>query len=417
MNHRTIAFACSLALCACATPRGREAMSSQDKPAAADNAAPGTFAYDLAFLSQHTRVVVLKSRDGQAQVAVAPEYQGRVMTSSAQGATGASFGYVHRPGIELNQPTPHMSVVGGEDRFWLGPEGGNYALYFQPGAAFEYANWQVPPELDWGAWPVTQQSESELRFERDIQLVNYVGIELRLHVVRSVRLLDQSAMVAALGRSLPTGVAAVAYESDNRLSNSGAAPLRKETGLVSIWILGMFPPGPRATVVIPYKREAEGQVVRDDYFGRIPPERLRVKDKAIFLRADGKQRGKLGVSFPRAKNIAGSYDPDRRVLTIVQFSLPEGPADYVSSTWEVQSKPYAGDVVNSYNDGPLTPGATPLGPFYEIETSSPVVALAQGESLTHVHRTFHFTGDAAALDTLAGTLLGVSIAEIESAFE
>ena len=41
---------------------------------------------------------------------------------------------------------------------------------------------------------------------------------------------------------------------------------------------------------------------------------------------------------------------------------------------------------------PGTPGAPPLGPFYELETSSPALALAPGESAEHVHRTLHFLG-------------------------
>jgi hypothetical protein len=218
-----------------------------------------------------------------------------------------------------------------------------------------------------------------------------------------------------LGVSVPAGIAAVAYASDNRVTNAGSEPLRKDTGLVSIWILGMFPPAPRATVVIPYKQEAQGPVVRDDYFGQVPQDRLKKSDKALFFRADGQQRGKIGVSFARAKNVAGSYDPDQGVLTLVQYSLPEGPADYVNSTWNLVDPPYAGDVLNSYNDGPNKPGAAPLGPFYEIETSSPARELAQGESITHVHSTFHFTGAEAGLDALAKATLGVSLAEITQA--
>ena len=56
---------------------------------------------------------------------------------------------------------------------------------------------------------------------------------------------------------------------------------------------------------------------------------------------------------------------------LVQFDRPAGARDYVNSMWEVQRDPFAGDVVNSYNDGPPAPAAKPLGPFYELETSSP----------------------------------------------
>jgi hypothetical protein len=250
-----------------------------------------------------------------------------------------------------------------------------------------------------------------------MELVNYQGTKLALKVVRSVRLLGPSDIAQSLGRALPAGVAAVAYASDNRVTNSGADALRKETGLISIWILGMFPPGARATVVIPYKLEAEGELVRDDYFGKVPADRLRVTDKALFFRADGKQRGKVGVPFARARSIIGSYDPEGQVLTLVQYSLPEGKADYVNSLWKFDVDPYAGDVVNSYNDGPTTPGGSPLGPFYELETSSPAGALAKGESLTHVSRTFHFTGEVAGLDELSRALLGVGLTEIEGALE
>ena len=83
--------------------------------------------------------------------------------------------------------------------------------------------------------------------------------------------------------------------------------------------------------------------------------------------------------------------------------------------WELQQHPYRGDTSNSYNDGPPEPGAKPLGPFYELETSSPAAALGTGESILHTHRTFHLTGSEADLDPIAKALLGVTIAEITSA--
>jgi len=83
--------------------------------------------------------------------------------------------------------------------------------------------------------------------------------------------------------------------------------------------------------------------------------------------------------------------------------------------WEEQAHPYAGDVVNSYNDGPLAADGTQIGPFYELETSSPAAGLAPGRSLTHVHRTFHFEGPRAELDKIARRHLQASLDEIEAA--
>jgi hypothetical protein len=58
-----------------------------------------------------------------------------------------------------------------------------------------------------------------------------------------------------------------------------------------------------------------------------------------------------------------------------------------------------------------------MGPFYELETSSPAAALAPGQSILHVHRTYHFQGPESKLDPIARATLGVSISEIKSALK
>lgn len=58
------------------------------------------------------------------------------------------------------------------------------------------------------------------------------------------------------------------------------------------------------------------------------------------------------------------------------------------------------------------PGEPPLGPFYELETSSPGAELAPGASLTHKQVTVHFAGQPGQLDPLAKAKLGVGIREI-----
>ena len=58
-----------------------------------------------------------------------------------------------------------------------------------------------------------------------------------------------------------------------------------------------------------------------------------------------------------------------------------------------------------------------MGPFCELESSSPAAALAPGKSLTHVHRTFHLSGPEPALDAVAQATLGVSLSAIKAAFK
>jgi hypothetical protein len=339
------------------------------------------------------------------------------MTSSARGEEGASCGWINRGLVASGTLVPHMNAFGGEDRFWLGPEGGQFGLYFPPGVPYEFEHWQVPAPIDWGAWQIIERSAPWVRFVKDMVLKNHLGTELHVKVDRKVSLLSPKDVTSYLGGALPAGAAAVGYQSENTITNTGTAPWSKKTGLPSVWILGMFQPSPTTTVVLPFKPGPEkslGKIVNDAYFGKIPSERLRIGKNALLFSGDGKQRGKIGIPAPRALPIAGSYDAANGVLTLVQYTLPKEGA-YVNSMWEEQKAPYGGDVVNSYNDGPPAPGKPPLGPFYELETSSPGAELPPGKSLTHIHRTIHIQASVPILDAIATQQLGVTIAEITGA--
>jgi hypothetical protein len=173
----------------------------------------------------------------------------------------------------------------------------------------------------------------------------------------------------------------------------------------------MFNPLPDMNVVIPFERAAQGPIVNDDYFGAVPSDRLHVYSDQGFLtfKCDGQLRSKIGLGPSRAKGWLGSYSDAASVLTLVNYDKIEGANDYVNNMWEQQKEPFKGDALNSYNDGPLEPGKPGLGGFYELETSSPAVALKPGQTLTHVHRTLHFVGKRGDLDPLAKASLGVSL--------
>jgi len=380
-----------------------------------------TFNDDLEFLKQYTDTIVLSDSTNQAQVIASAGMQGRVLTSTASGADGMSFGWINYEDISSGVQDPHFNPFGGEDRFWLGPEGGQYALYFEKDKPFDLANWYVPEEFDWDPWEVVDQSDSSVTFEKEMELTNYSGFTFNLKVSRVVQLLGKGESAGALGLSDDVNVQSVAYESVNSVTNTGETAWEKETGLVSIWILGMFRPSPQTTIVIPFKQgpvEELGPIVNDVYFGKVPEDRLVIKGGNIYFKGDGKQRSKIGVSPERCLYIAGSYNADDRVLTVVKMSPPQGPGDqpYVNSLWELQEDPYGGDVINSYNDGPPEPGKDPLGPFYELETSSPGAQINPGESISHTHMTFHFLGEESELDKISRKLFNVSLEELKSIF-
>ena len=341
------------------------------------------------------------------------------MTSTTGGSDPPSFGWIGRAAIASGQRQPHMNVFGGEDRFWLGPEGGQYALYFKAGDPFDLDHWQVPEPLDWGAWDVDTQSATSVRFHKRITLSNYARTQMAIDVDRTVRMLSRDDAQVLLGESPSDAVRMVAFESSNTVTNAGSAPWKQQSGLVSVWILGMFNPSPETTIALPYSAGADstlGPIVNDAYFGKVPADRLVVKPAAVLFRGDGRYRSKIGLSPSRALPIAGSYDAVGHVLTLVQYTRPADASAYVNSMWEIQKEPYKGDVINSYNDGPPAPGKPPLGPFFELETSSPALSLAPAEKYTHVHRTFHLVGPEADLDRIARATIRVGLDELKNAF-
>lgn len=377
-----------------------------------------TFGEDVEFLSSHKDTVVLSDQAGTGKIAVVPGWQGRVLTSTAGGDAGQSFGWINYELVESGELQEHINVYGGEDRFWMGPEGGQYAIFFTGGTPYDLENWYTPAIIDTDAYDVVEKSESKIKLTKTGQVKNRSGASFDLKIDRAVKILDKSEVEDVCGVSIDSNVSMVAYESENTLTNIGNEAWSKDKGLLSIWILGMFKPSPDTTIAIPFKSGSEdelGPLVNDAYFGKIPNDRLVVKDDILYYKGDGEMRGKIGISPQRAKSFLGSYSPSLKTLTLVHFTLPEGETDYVNSMWEDQKEPFAGDVVNSYNDGPPAPGEKPLGPFYELETSSPALPLAAGDSATHVNRTFHFQGSEAELDAIAKATLGVGLDEIVGA--
>ena len=381
--------------------------------------AGNTFGDDIKFLKKHTDVVLLSDASGDSQVAVLPKMQGRVMTSSADGAGGLSYGWINRELVSSGEFVEHINVFGGEDRFWIGPEGGQFSIFFKGGVPFDLEHWFTPAPIDTEPFELVSTSKNRAMLKKDIRLENYSGTVFNVTVNREVRVLGKDEAVNELGIKPANKVKMVAFESTNKMTNTGSEAWKKETGLLSIWILGMFNPSPKTTIVVPFNKGPEselGVAVNDSYFGKVPSDRLVVRDDVLFFSGDGQYRSKIGLAPQRAKPVLGSYDAVNKVLTIVQYNKPTGVTGYVNSMWELQDEPYKGDTVNSYNDGPAQPGAKPMGPFYELETSSMAAALDPGEKISHVHRTFHLQGSEADLDPIARSLLGVTIDEIQSVF-
>lgn len=384
-----------------------------------DSAAMRSFGEDLKFLKEHTDAVLLSDEAGRAQAVVVPQYQGRVMTSTSAGAKGMSYGWINHKLIASGKTVPHMNVFGGEDRLWFAPEGGQFSIFFKKGEPFDLEHWQTPAVVDSEPYDVVDKQADSVSFRKRSQLVNYSGTKLDLQIDRTVRVLAAGRIAEAVTVPMPEGVSAVGFESETKMTNTGAEAWEKKTGLLSIWILGQYNPTPGTTIAIPFKAGSEAKLgpVLNPYpsFGQLVPERLKIKGNVVYFRGDGLRRNKIGIYGRRAAGVCGSFDATNGLLTIVQFNQPAGAKDYVNSAWAIQKAPYVGDAISSYNDGPLKPGEKALGGFYELETLSPGAALKPGGSIVHVHRTLHFQGPREGLDRIAKATLKLGLDDITSA--
>lgn len=410
------AFVLAMFFVACTAPATKKQIRMEEK-----NENPkGSYGYDRTFLKLH-KLDVLELRDekNKSCLILSPQLQGRVMTSTANGDEGKSFGWINYRFIEEGKNNAQFNPYGGEERFWLGPEGGPFSIYFPKGKEQVFENWLVPKEIDTQAFEVSEQSATSVKFRKDFELTNSSGSKLEVGVERSVSLLSRVDVEKALSVGVGDSLDFVAYESENILTNRGKSAWTEKSGFLSVWLLCMFNPSEQGVVFVPYKKGDEtelGKVVSDDYFGKVPADRLIEKDGILFFKVDGKFRSKIGISPKRALPFCGSYDPANQVLTILWCSVPEKSMKYVNSKWGKQDDPLSGDAINSYNDGPVADGSI-MGPFYEIESSSPAALLNQGEKITHRQRIFHISGSEEQLNLIVMKLFNTPLSAIKKAFQ
>jgi hypothetical protein len=378
----------------------------------------GTFGYDFQYLSQKDdQVVALKSDDAEAQIIVSPKYQAKVFTSTAEGLSGASLGYLNYKVLDSPEINEHMNGYGGENRFWLGPEGGKFSVFFKPGAGQVFDNWHTPKPVDIEPWIVVNAGDKSVTMEKAMDVTNYQGTLLRLKIDRTVALLSTPEINSTLGISLNADIKAVAYATENSITNLNDFAWTAETGTICIWILDMFNPGPKAVTIVPFISGDEkelGPVATTNYFGEIPASHFQIRNNVAFLKTDGKYRSKIGINAKRTKAIAGNYDPDTKRLTVSTFDVDPN-AVYLNQEWNPAKDPLTGDALNAYNDGPLEDGSI-MGPFLELESASPGAFIAPNESFRHNHNVYHFAGEEKGLSEIMKTLFGISIEEINTIF-
>lgn len=375
-----------------------------------------SFSSDLNFLlSKDDNLIVLETRTGESQLIVSPKYQGKVFTSTAAGNEGISFGYINYKAFDKAKPDEHMNAYGGENRLWVGPEGGDFSVYFQPEANQVFDNWHTPKAIDTENWQLITHLPDKVEMAKSVSLTNAKGTRLAFELTRIVTILEDEEIASLTGIQFPSEIKAVGYKTNNTIINRNSFEWNENTGAVCIWILDMFPPSPDALTIIPYDETNESDsIANTGYFGEIPKDRISFAHGNIYLKTDGKFRSKVGLKVIRTKSMAANYDPEYKRLTIIIFDT-DIKGTYLNQEWGKGKKLFDGDAMNAYNDGPLEDGSI-MGPFHELESSSPAAFIQPDEMMSHQHNVFHFTGDKNALSEITKKLLGVTIEILECIF-
>ena len=113
------------------------------------------------------------------------------MTSTSDGDNGLSYGWINKQAFLSGDTSEHFNVYGGEDRIWLGPEGGQFSIYFSKGKEFKLDNWYVPRIIDLEPYDVASSSRSEAVFTKEAELTNYSGTVFKIGLTRTVKVIER----------------------------------------------------------------------------------------------------------------------------------------------------------------------------------------------------------------------------------
>ncbi len=199
--QKALPFGFLLITLACSSPSGRDARKTGGEN---PDFPKGTYGYDVAFLAKHqVETIELKDEATGSAILVAPGYQGRVMTSSGGGPQGQSFGWINYDLISSGEVKSQFNPVGGEERLWLGPEGGPFSIYFAKGKEQVYENWVVPPFLDTEAFDIEERGSRAVTFRKETEIKNASGQLFNLKIGRKVTLLPADTLAGLFGVPFP----------------------------------------------------------------------------------------------------------------------------------------------------------------------------------------------------------------------
>ena len=322
----------------------------------------------LNYLAQKTSVIELYDQLG-GRVAVCPDWNGKVLTSTNGGLDGDSFGCINVQAID----TECFEDFGGEDQWTLSP-----LIY---------------------SFAIENIKENRVGLHRTLQMADANGVSVELHLTRSISLLSRKKIGAMFGDSVTDSleqneVSVVGFYTENTVRS-------QEKACVASRQRGMFNASPHTAVIVPTSPVSfapEPFSVDVDYLGGAPHGRIRYLSKILLIRTDGRKRCQVTMPFAAAPPILGTIERRSGTLTLWTFDLPN---DY-----------NANDVIRVYNPVGPQDSESDLATYYEMNCFSAARELQPEDSLTYCRCTLHLNADNAVLDDLIQQIFGISLTDI-----
>ncbi len=371
------------------------------------------FGLDLAFLEKYADCIVLG--ENKSFVAVSPKLQARVMTSTFGGDEGYSIGWINRNLIASNTKESYGNLYGGEDRFWIGPEGTSHSVFFEQDALFVPDNWKIPQDISSKAWKLKSRNRYQASFEKEISLRNAKGENFSILANREISYITKENAKTILNIEIPETVKMVAFQSINKVTNKGTNAWGEKTGLINLAVVSTFHANKSTYAFLPFNQGAPkdlGSIITDMYNESPIGDRLSVATNFVRMRMDGTKMGEIFMNPKRSRNIVGYYDSERNLLTIITIVPPSVPSKYITPYWRRTTDMLDGDALGLFNNGPANHDTFYADKFFKTSTYSPALALAPQKSQLHIQRTFHFNGSEFELEKIAQKLLGVSMKQL-----
>jgi len=325
----------------------------------------------LNYLVQKTPVIELYDQLG-GRVAVCPEWNGRVLTSTNGGLSGDSFGFINVRAID----TECFEDFGGEDQWTLSP-----LIY---------------------SYSVESIKEHQAVLQRTLRMADANGTPVEFHLTRSISLLSRKQAGTIFGDAIAdsleqSDVSVVGFCTENTVRP-------QERACVASRQRGMFNANPHAAIIVPIPRVSfmsEPFSVDVDYLGGAPHGRIRYLSQTMLIRADGQRRCQVTMPFAPSPPIFGAIELRSGTLTLWTFDLPN---DY----------PDKGDALRIYNSGCLRPHGSEFDwtTYYEMNCFAAARELEPEHSFTSCRNTLHLNADNTVLGDVVQQVFGVSLENI-----